>query len=222
MTVPRSPLLAQAWALFEQGQYEEAFQMAQALLGGLQGEDRRDAQRLMGLARYHQRQYERASFWLREACKGSEQAQDWLHLALAATMQGDHDLGEQAFEQARFCQQAAKYEQEPGWYVQLYWYAGVLCDSGQHERALPLLEELASAYKRLHHTDTVFLYGRGLPFLSSFLDLAVRCFRALERRAEGIAWLEELARALDAAGQRQVGKAVGELRREEGGGRSEE
>jgi hypothetical protein len=61
-----------------------------------------------------------------------------------------------------------------------------------------------------------------LPFLSSFLDLAVRCFRALERRAEGIAWLEELARALDAAGQRQVGKAVGELRREVGGVRSEE
>ncbi|MBC7261442.1 MAG: hypothetical protein H5T63_05465, partial [Chloroflexi bacterium] len=70
--MPRSPLLEEAWKLFEQQRYEEAFEMAHARLGGLQGEDRRDAQRLMGLARYRQRQYEQAVFWLMEACKGSD------------------------------------------------------------------------------------------------------------------------------------------------------
>lgn len=213
--MPRSPLLRKAWTLFEQGQYEEAFEMAHARLSGLQGEDRRDAQRLMGLARYCQRQYEQAIFWLMEACKGSDYAGDWLNLALAATMDRKRELAEEAFEQARLCQQVAKYDQEPGWYVQLYWYACALCDAEQWEHALPLLDELAGAYKRLHQSDTVLLYARGLPFLSSFLTLAVRCFRALERQAEGIAWLEELAKALDTSGRHQVARAVGELTSEE-------
>lgn len=215
MTMRRSPLLEKAWALFEQQRYDDAFEMAQALFSGLQGEDRRDAQRLMGLARYRQRQYEKAVFWLMEACKGSDQAQDWLNLAMAAVMDRKLELAEGAFEQARLCQQAAKYDQEPGWYVQLYWYASTLCDAGQWERALPLLDELAGAYKHLHQSDTVFLYARGLPFLSSFLNLAVRCFRALQRQGEGITWLEELAKALDASGKRQVARAVEELGSEE-------
>lgn len=215
MTMPRSPLLQKAWTLFEQGQYEEALEIAHARLSGLQGEDRRDAQRLIGLARYHQRQYEKAVFWLTEACKGSDYAGDWLNLALAAIMDRKRELAEEAFEQAHLCQQAAKYDQEPGWYVQLYWYACALGDAGQWERVLPLLDELAAAYKRVHQSDAVLLYARGMPFLPSFLALAVRCFRALERQAEGIAWLEELSKALDASGQRLVGKAVGELRSEE-------
>lgn len=215
MTMPRSPLLEKAWALFEQGRYEEAFEIAQALLSGFQGEDRRDAQRLMGLTHYRQREYEKAVFWLMEACKGSDQAQDWLNLALAATMDRKQELAEGAFEQARLCQQVAKYDQEPAWYVQLYWYACTLCDARQWERALPLLDELAGVYKRLHRSDTVFLYARGMPFLSSFLSLVVRCFRALGRQAEGIGWLEELAEALDASGKRQVAWALEELRSEE-------
>nr|MBC7245524.1 hypothetical protein [Chloroflexota bacterium] len=209
--MPRSPLLEKQWALFEQQQYEEAFQMTQSAMSGLQGEDLRDAQRLMGLACYHKHQYERAVFWLMEACKGSANAQDWLHLALAAAMQGHQELSAQAFEQVRLCQQAAKYAQEPGWYLQLYWYACALCDSGQCERALPLLNELASAYKRLRHSDTIYLRARDMPFLSSFLDLVVRCFRALARHAEGTAWLEELAQALDPPGQRQVCQAIEEI-----------
>lgn len=212
--MPRSPLLEKPWALFEQQRYQEAFDIVHAMLNSLQGEDLRDAQRLLGLSCYHQHQYERAVFWLTEACCGSEHAHDWLNLALAATMQGNVELGAQAFEQVHICQQASRYAQEPGWYLQLYGYADALCNSGQCMRALPLLNELANAYKRLHNTDTIFLYSRGLPFLSSFLNLAVRCFRTLQQQVEGTVWLEDVAKALDVPGQRQVRKAREELRKE--------
>jgi len=207
----RPPQLQKQWELFDHQEYQHAFEEARASLDRLQGADLRDAYRLMGLACYRQHEYNQASFWLEKACQGSDDAGDWFNLAASATMQGRVELGAQAFEQVRICQQVARYRQGPGFYLQLYWYACVLCDKGEYARLQPLLDELAHVYKRLHTTDSTFLYVRRLPFLSCVLALVTRCFREQAKCAEGVAWLEALGEAFDDEGQRQVNRAMQQL-----------
>ena len=207
----RSPQLQKQWALFDQQQYQSAFADTHALLDRLHGLDLRDAHRLMGLACYRQREYSQASFWFKRACQGSDEAGDWFNLAVAAARQHDIELGEQAFEQVRICQQATRYHQEPGFYLQLYWYACVLCDASEYAHVQPRLDELAQVYRRLHSTDTIQLYVSRLPFLSSVLALAIRRFREAQQYAEGAAWLQALGEGLDEEGQEQVKRAIREL-----------
>jgi hypothetical protein len=209
--VNRSSALEKPWALYDNKEYAEAFEEAHALLDNLQGEDVRDAQRLLGLACLRQRQFEQASLWWTKACLGSEEADDWVQLAISAALQGRNRLGEEAFEQVRLIQQAARYNQGPGFYQHLFWYASAVSDHGDHEQVQPLLDELAQAYRRVHRTDTTQLYVIGLPFLSSMLVLAIRHFHGARQHAQGVTWLRSLAEALDEEGREQVEQAVRDL-----------
>jgi hypothetical protein len=207
----RSPLLEKQWALFDAGDHDRAYQQARVLLVRLPLADRRDAHRLLGLVRYGRSQYVEAVHWFRELCEGSDVADDWCRLALAAVMAHKDKLATEAFEQVRLCHQASHYSERPGLYVHIYWYATALCDVGQYAAAGPLLDELAQAYRRLHQTETTFLFAQGMPFLSSVLSLALQCFRHQEDYVGGAAWLEKLGQGLDEAGQRQVGQALRDL-----------
>ena len=140
----------------------------------LLGTDLRDAQRLLGLACLRQRMHPDAVHWLERACAGNDDSDDWSALATAAAGQGNLNLADEAFEQVRLIQRTARYGQGKGFYHQLYGYASALCEAEAHDRVPPLLEELAAAYRRVGSSDTSLLYTVGLPFLSSFLYLAVR------------------------------------------------
>lgn len=209
--MPRSSLLEKQWALYEEGQYDDAFAQTREVLETLPLSERRDAYRLLGLARYGMGMYLEAVHWFRELCEGSDVADDWCRLAMAAVMRGDMHLAEESFEQVRLCHGASRHSQRPGLYLHLFWYASTLYEKGLYDAAQPLVDELAQAYRRLHRTDGGHLLAQGMPLLSSFLSLAVEVFRAQHRHAQGTAWLEELARGLDAAGQKQVGRAMREL-----------
>jgi len=213
--VLHSPQLAEQWQLLEEHEYTKAFQQTMAMLESLSGPDRRDAERLLGWVCYRQQQYAQASLWFKKACQGSDWADDWLNLAISAAKQGQLELSDQALEQVRLCQQAARYAQAPGLYLQLLAYARVLSDAGEHTRVVALLDELALAYRRVGSTDTTLLYVLRLPFLSSFLALALSHFARQGQEEPGQAWLEALEVALDKDGQRQVAKAIEKLRRGE-------
>jgi tetratricopeptide (TPR) repeat protein len=208
----RSPRLRRQWKLYDDQEYQRAFDETRALLVRLAGEDRRDAWRLLGLCCQRLKQYREAAEWFRRACEGSDEANDWLNVAVVHVQQGEVESGAEAFEQVRLCQQAARYRQVPGFYLQLYWYASALSDSDDHSRLPGLIDELAAAYRRLQRTDSAFLLSRGMPFLSSFLALVVGHFDHEEKQEEGIAWLQVLGQALDAGGQKQVAEAVERLR----------
>jgi len=212
----RSAILDKQWALFDEGQYDEAFERTRAMLERLPPADRRAAWRLMGMARHAGRQYEDAVKWLHELCVGSDVADDWCRLALASTMAGQFESAATAFEQARFCHQASRHSQHPGLYLHIFWYAGALCDMGRYADVRPLLDELAQAYRRLHQTDGVFLFAQDMPFLASVLSLALQCFRREGSYVAGVTWLETLLKGLDAAGQRQVGLALNDLVQKDG------
>jgi len=217
--VVRSQLLLRQWSLYERHEYDTAFDETHALLAKLQGDDLLDAQRLLGLCLYRKGDYSQASAWFRKNCAGRQESHDWFLLALAYTRQGDSEAGAEAFEQARLCQQISRFCQFPGYYQQLFSYAWVLCEAARDGKApqlcarvQALLDQLALAYRRLHRTEPAFLQHHAIPFLASTLDLATRYFRTANRYAEGVVWLQNLGEALDESGQRQVSKAMEELR----------
>ncbi len=238
----RSPQLARQWTLYDRDEHDRAQQQARTLLPRLRGGERQEAYRLIGLCCHRQQKHGEAVDWLKRACEGSEDSQVWLELALAALKAGDRTLSGEALEQVRLCQQAARYAQAPGFYLQLFWYAGTLLDavaratappsqsagrSSEVDRSVPalgdpaplweqlrsLLDELGTVYCRLYLTDTTFLYARQMPFLSSFLTLVTRYFVMCGQLADGVAWLKELSEALDSSGQEQVKQAIKTLRR---------
>jgi tetratricopeptide (TPR) repeat protein len=212
----RSTLLEKQWALFDAGEHDRAFEQTRVLLVRLPPAERRDAYRLLGLSRYIRNRYAEAVHWFRELSEGSDVADDWCRLALAAAMAHKDQDAAAAFEQARFCHQVSRYSQRPGLYLHVFWYATALCEAGQYAATGPLLDELAQGYCRLRQTDMVFLFAQGMPFLSSVLSLALECFRNEENHAAGVTWLEALAKGLDEAGQRQVGEAMRDLVEKDG------
>ncbi len=207
-----SLLLAKQWALYDGQEFERAWRETRAILDGLHGEDQRDAQRLGGLCCYRLKEYNEATLCLEQACQDSTDSNDWLWLALAATRRGRLEEGAAAFEQVRICQHVAKFSQPPGFYTQIYSYAMVLCDVRAWTRLMPLLDELAKAYARIGSTDTALLYRQGMPFLASLLALAVRLFSEQQQYVQGLAWLQQLALALDDEGKRQASRAMHALR----------
>jgi tetratricopeptide (TPR) repeat protein len=229
--VRRSPQLARQWTLFDRAQHERALQQARTLLPRLRGADRQEAYRLIGLCYGRQKKHSEALDWLKRACEGSSNAQVWLDVALAGLKVGEWDLAEDAFEQVRLCQQVARYAQPPGFYLQLFWYAGSMLDAAKHrvrdkaqsrpvrgekralEQVRSLVDELAAAYRKLHVTETTFLFTHSMPFLSSFLTLATRLFRAQWQLLEGVTWLRGFAEELDRGGKAQVESAIQALER---------
>jgi hypothetical protein len=220
--MPRSDALVRQWALYDNRAYPEAFKEALELLDELEGADRRDAQRLLGLTSQRQQQLTQARLWLRRASEGSAEAQDWLNLAMVAVAQADWELADASFDQVRLIQQAERYAQEPGYYHQLSWYAGALVDASAPMRALPILDELATAYHRVHTADTSQLYVVRLPFLSSFLTLVERCFREADEYERGVRWLRSLNEGLDGDGRRQANETMARLREAGGLGPGDE
>jgi len=209
--MPHSEKLQKPWALYENKEYRRAFEETLPLLTQLAGSDLRDAERLLGMACLRQRLYPDAVHYLQRLCQNNDDSDTWLHLATAAVGQGNLKLAQEAFEQVRLIQRVARYGQGLGFYHQLDAYASALCDAKEHDRVLPLLDELATAYRRVGGSDASLLYVVGLPFLSSFLYLAVRHFHSAGRHAEGVAWLREFTSALDVDGQGRVARAMRDL-----------
>ena len=78
-----------------------------------------------------------------------------------------------------------------------YFYACGLNDAGLFNEALEQLEELKKIYTTLKITDDTFLYLRGVPFLSSTLELAKKVFTALGMDFTHSNYLEELKTKID-------------------------
>jgi len=151
--VRHSPQLARQWALYDHDEHDRALQQARTLLPRLHGAERQEACRLIGLCYDRKKEHTEALHWLQSACQGSEDSQVWLELALAALRAGERKLSEQALEQVRLCQQAARYAQPPGLYVQLFWYAGSLLDPLPGPKVLPIQQagrSSAPALSRRH------------------------------------------------------------------------
>lgn len=87
-------------------------------------------------------------------------------------------------------------------------YMSALEKVGETEALLPHLNWLAAVYKAVAITDSHFLYMRGLPFFSVFLEKASPVLRACLPEAELKAWYEDLAASLDEDGKSAVARLL--------------
>ncbi|MDR2219531.1 MAG: hypothetical protein LBE24_03015 [Methylobacillus sp.] len=76
--------------------------------------------------------------------------------------------------------------------------------AGHPERAMPYLTWIRDVYAHLNITDDTFLYMRGVPFFSSFLEKSLPYLKASMNLESGIAWYRELEGKLDEAGEQTL------------------
>lgn len=213
----RSPQLAEAWEHYDDGEFAEAIAVVRVAWRTMFPDDG-DAEGwlLLGLAfdaMGHKRDAVRC---LRKLCQGSELADDWCHLAVAALHQGDRELSEDAFEQVRLCHQVSRYVQRPGLFCHLFAYAHAQCEAGDREATRALLDELGDGLRRLPNVEPALLVARGMPTFAGVLELAVQHFRAAGTPDAGTSWLQALGEGVDAESGRQVARAMKELRDTDG------
>lgn len=83
-------------------------------------------------------------------------------------------------------------------------FISALKQSGHMAEALPYLAWVRDVYAHLRITDSHFLYMRGVPFFSAFLEVSLPTVRASLSADAVVAWYEELAGKLDEEGEAQL------------------
>jgi tetratricopeptide (TPR) repeat protein len=212
----RTVRLAEAWAHFDEDAFDKAITETRALWSELSAEGRHDGWLLLGLAHDATGDTAEALRCFRELCQGSENADDWCHLAVGALRAGDRELSSEALEQVRLCHQVSHYVQRPGLFLHLFFYATALLSTADREGTRALLDEIADGMRRLPSVEPALLLSRGMPTFPGLISLAVRHFRAAGTPDAGSSWLEALGEGLDPASQRQVAGAMKELRETDG------
>jgi tetratricopeptide (TPR) repeat protein len=164
----------------------------------------RQAKKFTALALFRKGDYAAAGDLFQELAADSHEAGDWFNVATSATLAGEIDLGERAFELACKCQEAAGYRQQPSLPLMRQWYAAALRDRGEFARSLRQIEQLRTIYEQLKITDDTFVYIRGVPFVSATMNVAVDVFRGLGDAFDGPAWIDAFARSLDDEGKQYL------------------
>ena len=67
---------------------------------------------------------------------------------------------------------------------------------------------LESTYVQLVQTEDGFLYARGVPYFSWFLNAAVTAYRGSNTQRDGITWLTSFAAKVDPPGREKVNRAI--------------
>jgi tetratricopeptide (TPR) repeat protein len=181
--------------------FDKAIELAVPFLNSHDAELRRQAKRFIALSTFRKGDYVAAVEHFRELAADSTEAGDWFNVATSATLEGDIEFGEQAFEKALRCQVAANYSQQPSVPFMRQWYACALRDQKQFWRSLAQIEELRKIYEQLKITDDTFVYIRGVPCLSHTMDVAIDVFRGLGDSFDGVYWIESFQEKLDEEGR---------------------
>jgi len=85
-----------------------------------------------------------------------------------------------------------------------FYYANGLADNNLFNEALEQLEEIKKIYMTIVITDDTFVYIRGIPFLSSTLDLAKRVFKGLCSDISDSDFIKELINKVDDEGKKTI------------------
>jgi len=181
--------------------FDKAISFARPFLESPDDELRTLASRHIALSLFRKGDYSQALSLFRELAESSDEAGEWFNVVTSATLAGDIAGGEDAFEKAVKCQEAAGYSQQPSVPLMRQWYACALRDRKEYTKALQHIEELRSIYEQLKITDDTFVYIRGVPFLSHTMEVAIDVFRGLDASFNAIEWIEAFARKLDEEGQ---------------------
>jgi tetratricopeptide (TPR) repeat protein len=193
--------LQRLWALLNDEKYQEVIDDATKLLNSLVPEVSIDANKLLGMAFFRQNKYAESVPFFEVVAANSNDVSAWFNIVTSATLSGDVQKGEAAFNKATQIQINDGYQQQPSVSFMRHYYACALRDIGEYERALAQINELRTIYEQLKITDSTFVYIRGVPFLSHFMDLAIDVFNGLGKNFNAESWISEFSEKLDEEGQ---------------------
>ncbi|CAJ1452442.1 unnamed protein product, partial [Effrenium voratum] len=199
---------------------KEVIQLGKALLDRSSDQstgslEQADVRQKMGLAHFklghvhdkHEHLGEEGHFqkgleYLKEAAQERGNLQDWFNLMSIAACAGDAIQSQAAFEQLEGLFAKSEEEFLP-WPQVLQYHVCALRDGQCYGAAFGQVERMRQIYQQLGITDTHFLYIRGVPFFSTFLELAETVIKPLPD-VEWNAWLDELAKHVDDEGKQSI------------------
>ena len=211
----RHQKLRDAWEAIETERFEDAASLAQQYTTSADSKLKLESKKLIALVHFRQQDYAAAAPLFKEVAAASDDAFEWFNVVTSATLAGDIPLGEEAFQQALKCQEAAGYSQQPSVPFMRLYFACALRDRGEHRRALAQIEELRSIYEQLKITDDHFLHMRGVPFLSQTMDVVVDVLRGLGDSFDANGWLDAFAEVVDDQGRAYLAMAKERLTNDE-------
>ncbi|MDR2874409.1 MAG: hypothetical protein LBV44_00560 [Methylobacillus sp.] len=90
-------------------------------------------------------------------------------------------------------------------------FTSALSQIGHPEEGLPYIAWIRDLYAALHITDDTFLYMRGVPFFSAFLENSLPFVKASMNLESGIRWYRELEGKLDEPGEARLQEWIAQL-----------
>lgn len=203
-TRSRCSELIEAWQAFELGEFDQAQSLAERHSDSASEQLARESRKLVALSLFGRRDFHGALLFFSELARSSSESTDWFNLATSAALAGETGLAEEAFENALRCWDETENNQGIGPAYMYLYFACALRDSGKFDEACDKLDALRSTYEELYVTDTTFLYIRGVPFLSHFMDVARSILTALGDEVDARGWIEAFASKLDDDGREYV------------------
>lgn len=200
------PELEDAAMLLSEGKFAEAAEKAMLFSDTEEGRTANEAKNILGLANFNMGKYADAAGYFIPVAESRNDVLSWFNVMTSATMSGDIQKGEEAYQKVMELEARYGNELPPGVPMIRYYYANALNDSGQYEKALAQLDELKNIYMRLKITDDTFLFMRGVPYFSMVLELAGKVFNGMQKSPEINAWLQELEQEVDEYGREAIGK----------------
>ncbi|AXK63922.1 hypothetical protein [Burkholderia sp. IDO3] len=198
-----APELAPALTAFQAGRHEAAIAAAAPHVERLA-----DAARLCALSYSAMKRYPEAfPCWL-ALFQHEPSAHNAVQLATTSVMCDEVARGEAWMEKAAEVNHDTNEQSDVAARVN---FISALMQSGHMREALPHLAWVRDVYGHVRITDSTFLYMRGIPFFSSFLENSFEILKATQP-ADAIApWYGELKGKLDEEGEAQLAAWVGRL-----------
>jgi hypothetical protein len=161
----------------------------------------KDAIRLAALANSRLNQWDLALGHWRNLFDREATAHNALQVATASVMAGNVVQGEQWMSTAVTLNKTTG--DVPSLLIQTN-FITALKNSGNFERALPYLQNLKEIYEQLHITDPTFLYLRGVPHFSTFLENSREVVVNVLSISEATRWYESMLPNIDSSGQEEL------------------
>ncbi|RQR85362.1 hypothetical protein DIE11_04910 [Burkholderia sp. Bp9012] len=198
-----APELAPALKAFQAGRHDAAIAAAAP-----HAERLADAARLCALSYSAMERYPEAfPYWL-ALFDREPSAHNAVQLATTSVMCGEVERGEAWMQKAAEINHDTHEQSDVAARVN---FISALMQSGHLREALPHLAWVRDVYGHVRITDSTFLYMRGIPFFSSFLENSLDILKATQP-ADAIApWYGELKGKLDEEGEAQLAEWVGRL-----------
>ena len=195
--------LAPALKAYQEGRHDEAIALATPYADKFA-----DAQRLCALAYSGQHRYlEAFPCWL-ALFQQEPSAHNALQLATTSVMCGEVDRGEAWLMKFDEINQASR-EMSP--VMARTNFISALNQAGRQAEALPYLSWVRDVYAHVRITDSHFLWSRGVPFFSSFLERSQANLQTHMSAAQMAAWYGELSGKLDEEGEAQLAAWIQQL-----------